>query len=134
MAESLALNWRRIYERYGLKGTVCENCGTAYFPPRNICAKCRRRGKLVDKKFEGKGKVIGFTEITAPPEGFELAAPYVLALIELEEGPKLLAQLVNTKYQDVDFGMQVETVFRKVREDGEEGAIHYGYKFKAARD
>ena len=75
------------------------------------------------------GKVFAFTEITAPPVGFELEVPYILALVEFSEGPKITAQLVGCTLSDVKIGLPVEVVFRKVQEDGEEGLIHYGYKF-----
>jgi len=133
MQESLALTWRRIPERYGLLGNKCESCKTFYFPPRKICPKCRRKGKLVEHRFKGKGKVFAYSEITSPPVGFELEVPYILALVELEEGPKITAQLVGCTMPDVKIGSPVEVVFRKVQEDGVEGLIHYGYKFVLAK-
>ena len=81
------------------------------------------------KNFSGKGKVFAYSEITSPPVGFELEVPYILAIVELEEGPKITSQLVGCTLKDTKIGMNVESVFRKVQEDGEEGLIHYGYKF-----
>lgn len=81
----------------------------------------------------GRGKIYSFTEVSAPPVGFELEVPYVLALIELEEGPLVTSQIVDCKASDVRIGMPVEMVFRKIQEDGEEGLIHYGYKFRLSR-
>ncbi len=133
MKPGLALTWRRIPERYTLKGDKCTNCNTNYFPPRKICPKCRRHGKLEVVHFSGKGKVHTYSEITAPPVGFELLIPYVLALIQLEEGPYLTAQIVDCKVKDVKIGAPVSMVFRKIQEDGEEGLIHYGYKFKLVK-
>ena len=133
MQESLAITWRRIPERYGLLGTKCETCKTNYFPPRTVCPNCRRRGKIVKQRFSGKGKVYSFTEITAPPEGFELEAPYVLAIIELVEGPKITSQIVECRDHHVDIGAPVEMVFRKIQEDGPEGLIHYGFKFRLVK-
>ena len=133
MRPGLALTWRRIPERYTLKGNRCTNCNTNYFPPRKICPKCRRQGKIEPFQYSGKGKVYTFAEITAPPVGFELEIPYVLALIQLEEGPYVTAQIVDCKAEDVKIGSPVFMVFRKIQEDGEEGLIHYGYKFKLAK-
>ncbi|MBM3228807.1 Zn-ribbon domain-containing OB-fold protein [Candidatus Parvarchaeota archaeon] len=133
MKAGLALTWRRIPERYMLKGNCCTNCKTNYFPPRKICSKCRRLGKIEPRQFVGRGKIYSFTEVSAPPVGFELEVPYVLALIELEEGPLVTSQIVDCKASDVRIGMPVEMVFRKIQEDGEEGLIHYGYKFRLSR-
>ena len=129
-SESLAITWRRIPERYRFEGTCCKACSTCFFPPRKICPKCRRKGKIEQTRFSGHGKVYSYTEVTAPPEGFELEAPYVLAIVQLEEGPKITAQIVEAREADVKIGDPVEMVFRKIKEDGEEGLIHYGFKFR----
>jgi uncharacterized OB-fold protein len=129
-SENLAITWRRIPERYRLTGSACENCKTNYFPTRKLCPKCRRKGKIVQKQFSGKGKIYSFTEVTAGPAGFELEAPYVLAIVELEEGPRLTAQVVGVGEKDVAIGSSVEMIFRRILEDSEEGLIHYGYKFR----
>ena len=132
-SENLAITWRRIPERYRLTGSACETCKTNYFPTRKLCPKCRRKGKIMMKQFSGKGKIYSFTEVTAGPAGFELEVPYVLAIVELSEGPRLTAQVVGISEKDVKIGDSVEMVFRKIQEDGKEGPIHYGYKFRLAR-
>jgi uncharacterized OB-fold protein len=132
-SENLAITWRRLPERYRLAGNSCTNCKTNYFPTRKLCPKCRRKGKLVAKQFSGKGKIYSFTELTAGPVGFELEIPYVLAIIELDEGPKITAQVVGVSEKDIKTGDSVEMVFRKIMEDSAEGLIHYGYKFRLAR-
>jgi uncharacterized protein len=129
-SENLAITWRRIPERYRLTGSACENCKTNYFPTRKLCPKCRRKGKIVLKQFSGKGAIYSFTEVTAGPAGFELEVPYVLAIVELSEGPRLTAQVVGVGEKDVKIGDSVEMIFRKIMEDSPEGLIHYGYKFR----
>ena len=129
-SENLAITWRRIPERYRLTGSACETCKTNYFPTRKLCPKCRRKGKIVMKQFSGKGTVYSFTEVTAGPAGFELEVPYVLAIVELSEGPRLTAQVVGVSEKDVSIGVPVEMIFRKIMEDSKEGLIHYGYKFR----
>lgn len=132
-SENLAITWRRLPERYRLVGSSCENCRTDYFPTRKLCPTCRRKGKIAPKQFSGKGKVYSFTEMSSGPVGFELETPYVLAIIELEEGPKLTAQVVGISEKDIKIGDGVEMVFRKIMEDSAEGLIHYGYKFRLLR-
>lgn len=130
MKESIPLTWRRIPERYRLLGAKCETCGKCYFPKRSLCPKCRRKGKIVEVKYAGKGKVVSFTEVTSPPDGFEDQVPYILAIIELEEGARLTAQIVDATKADVKIGSKVEQVFRVIQRDDPEGLIHYGFKFK----
>ena len=133
MEESLAITWRRIPERYRLLGTKCLNCNSQYFPPRKICPKCRRKGRIENVKFCGKGKIYSYTKITAPPAGFELEAPYMFAIIELDEGVRVTSQVVDCNEEEVKIGSPVKMVFRKIAEDSEEGLIHYGFKFELVR-
>lgn len=132
-SENLAITWRRLPERYRLTGSTCENCHENFFPSRKLCPNCRRKGKLVPKQFSGRGKIYTFTEVTAGPVGFELEVPYLLAIVEFEEGPKITAQIVGSSDKEVKIGDPVEMVFRKIMEDSTEGLIHYGYKFRLAR-
>jgi uncharacterized OB-fold protein len=124
--------WREIPQRYNLIGNQCEICSKLYFPPREACPYCRRKsmGKMKDLKFSGKGTVVTYTIIHDAPENFEGQAPYPIAIIQLDEGPKLTAQIVDCKLEDVKIGMKVKSTFRKIQEDGYIGAIYYGYKFK----
>ncbi|MCX8175427.1 MAG: Zn-ribbon domain-containing OB-fold protein [Candidatus Micrarchaeota archaeon] len=132
-SENLAITWRRMPERYRLVGTECQNCKTAYFPARKLCPKCRRKGRIVPRQFSGRGKIYSYTEVFAGPSGFELEVPYLLAIVELEEGPRLTAQIVGVSEKDVKIGDEVEMVFRRIQEDSAEGLIHYGYKFRMRR-
>lgn len=133
MKESISLTWRRIPERYNLIGTKCLTCNSVYFPPRVICPKCRRKGKLEKFIFSGKGRVYSFTEIHVPAEGFEDQVPYIYAIIELEEGAKVSGQIVNAEKKDIKIGDRVKVVFRKIQSNDPEGLIHYGFKFKLER-
>lgn len=54
-------------------------------------------------------------------------------MIELEEGAKLTAQLVDCDVDNLEIGDPVEMVFRKIREDGEDGVISYGFKFRVTK-
>lgn len=125
---SVARFWRKIPQRYNLVGTRCEACGRYYFPPRSFCPSCRRDGKIVEYQFSGEGKVITYTIIRTASEQFEYAAPYVLAIVEFDEGPRLTAQIV-CRPEEVYIGMKVKKAFRRLGSDGKSGVIHYGTKF-----
>ncbi len=130
MRYSIPLNWRRIPQRYRLIGCECKTCGNMYFPKRPVCPNCRRKGEIVEKQFSGKGKIISFTKVHVPPEGFEEQAPYILAIIALEEGARVMAQIVDTDLEKVTVGAPVEMAFRVIQKDDPEGPIHYGFKFR----
>jgi scaffold protein (connect acetoacetyl-CoA thiolase and HMG-CoA synthase) len=127
--------WRSIEQRYNLEGVQCGNCKSAIFPSRTLCPKCRHLsiGKLTPMALSGKGTIETFTVVHSPPNGYELQAPYVMAIIRLDEGPKLTAQVVDSEEEQVKVGMKVERVFRRINQDGESGVIHYGYKFRPQR-
>lgn len=132
MKESIPLTWRRIPERYRMLGVKCTTCNTHYFPKRNVCPECRRKGKLEEIRYTGNGTIYSFTEIGSPPVAFQDQAPYVLAIIELEEGARITGQVVDVIAKDVKIGDKVEQVFRVIQRDDPEGLIHYGFKFRLA--
>ena len=124
--------WREIPQRYNLIGNKCESCKKIYFPPRESCPVCRRKsmGKMKEIKLSGYGKVVTYTIIHTATEFFENQVPYPLAIIQLDEGPRLTAQIVDCPPEKVKIGMKVQSTFRKIQQDGKIGAIYYGYKFK----
>lgn len=128
METGISLKWRRIPNRYRLLGTHCETCGSDYFPPRVVCPKCGRKTKMVPKQFSGYGKIYSYTIIRTPPASQKENAPYALAIIQLDEGPKLTAQILPGKEPKI--GARVKLAFRRISEDGTQGLIHYGYKFQ----
>jgi uncharacterized OB-fold protein len=128
--KDIVRGWRHIPQRYNLIGTKCNRCGEIYFPKRVMCPECRRKGQLEDIKFSGKGKIHTYSIIHTPTEEFKALSPYTVAIIELEEGAKITSQIVDCQKNDIQIGDDVELVFRKIKEEGDEGVISYGYKFK----
>jgi hypothetical protein len=120
--------WREIPNRYNLIGTRCGNCNKVYFPPRYICPSCRRMGKLEPYKLERRGKVVSFTVVHVGANGFEDQVPYLLAIVEMEDGPRLTAQITDCNPSKVKIGDEVELVFRRMGEENPDGILYYGYK------
>jgi len=125
----ISRHWRLQQQRYGLVGEVCPHCEEKIFPPRDVCPNCAQEAKT-PYVFSGKGEVFSYTTVYDPPEGYEGNAPYTVALIKLEEGPLVTAQLTDVDNGKVEIGVPVEMVTRKLREDGERGMLVYGYKFR----
>ena len=122
-------HWRLNSQRYALVGEVCPHCQVKIFPPRDICPDCGREARE-NFKFSGRGEVYSFTTVYEAPAGFEENAPYTVALVKLEEGPMLTAQLTDLGEGKTSIGMPVEMVTRKLRSDGDRGMLVYGYKFR----
>jgi uncharacterized OB-fold protein len=123
-------HWRLKQQRYGLVGEVCPHCDAKIFPPRDVCPNCGGEAKT-SFAFSGKGEIFSYTTIYEAPAGYDENAPYTVALVKLEEGPLVTAQLTDLGNQPVEIGMPVEMVTRRLRQDGDErGMLIYGYKFR----
>ena len=122
--------WRLKQQRYALVGEVCPHCDAKIFPPRDVCPHCGGEAKT-QYAFSGKGKVYSYTVMREAPAGFEENIPYTVAVVALDEGPMVTAQLTDLGGQAVEIGMPVEMVTRRIRQDGDErGMLVYGYKFR----
>ncbi len=129
MAEHLASNWRLREQRYQLIGNVCLNCGAKYFPPRQVCTVCHGT-EFEPYQFSGKGELYSFTTLRQGPAGFENYTPYSVGMIKLDEGPMVEAMLTDVNDDELEIGMRMEMVTRRIREEGERGILIYGYKFR----
>ncbi|MEM2897575.1 MAG: Zn-ribbon domain-containing OB-fold protein [Candidatus Bathyarchaeia archaeon] len=123
--------WRHIPELYRLEGFECTKCGKVYFPKKYVCHECGFEGKLKPKKLSGKGTVITYTKVySGVPDPFQIQAPYTLAVVELDEGPKILSQIVDCEDGTIKIGLRVKAVIRRLYTDGKTGLVYYGFKFK----
>ena len=125
-------HWRLKQQRYALVGEICPHCEAKIFPPRDVCPECGDEAKTT-YTFSGRGEVYSYTTVHNAPAGFRENAPYTVALVKLEEGPMVTAQLTDLGEEPPKIGMPVEMVTRKLRTDGDErGLLVYGYKFRPA--
>jgi uncharacterized OB-fold protein len=123
-------HWRLKKQRYSLTGEICPHCEAKIFPPRDVCPECGGEAKTA-YAFSGKGEVFSFTQMNDAPSGYEGSTPYTVALVKLDEGPVVTAQLTDLDEIPVSIGMPVEMVTRRIRQDGDErGMLVYGYKFR----
>jgi len=120
---------RTARQRLGLVGEVCPHCHEKLFPPRDLCPHCGGPART-PYTFSGRGTVYSFTTLYTPPEEFGKYAPYTVALVKLDEGPLVTAQLTDVEREDVTIGMPVEMVTRRMHEEGDDGVIVYNYKFR----
>lgn len=79
--------------------------------------------------FSGLGRIYSYTVIVDAPAGYEEQAPYIVALVELDEGVMVTAQVTDID-APVKIGDRVEMVTRKLTTEGKQGMIVYGYKFR----
>lgn len=96
----------------------CSDCGTLRFFPRYLCTECGsdNTGWV---EATGRGTVHSFTVVhrAAFPE-FQERTPYVVALIDLEEGPRMMSNIVGADALDVAIGDAVTVEFEDRGDDG----------------
>ena len=78
-------------ETEGIKGYRCPKCNWSDFFETKTCPRCR--SELREVLLSGRGKIATFTVIRYPPEGFENDAPYIVALVDLENGPRVIGRI-----------------------------------------
>lgn len=97
-----------------LLGLKCNKCWAYTIPPKKVCMECGSEDMEISE-LSGMGTVQTFTVIRVPPEGFK--APYVVAMVELDEGPWIIGNVVNIDPDEVTMDLigQRVKVGHKVR-------------------
>ncbi len=83
-------------------GLNCQGCGRVIFPPQGLCPGCGGE-KLAKTEIAKEGVIRTFTVIRVAPEG--MVPPYVLALVELSQGPWVLGRIAHLDLQQADMGL-----------------------------
>jgi hypothetical protein len=100
--------------RHELVVQRCRGCRTFRFPARELCSRCLSR----DSGWEpvsGRGTLFSFAVMhQASHPGFAAEVPYAVVMVELEEGARLLSNVVGCAAKDLRIGMPVEVVFEDV--------------------
>jgi uncharacterized OB-fold protein len=94
----------------------CPSCGSRQFYPRALCTSCAAVPEW--ERASGRGIVHTFTVIRqnyAKP--FRELLPYVVAMVELEEGPRIMGNISDCDVDDVSIGMPVEVWFEPGRDE-----------------
>lgn len=91
----------------------CRTCGDAYFPPQPWCPNCSSDDVEVIRA-SGLATLVSFVVNRRPAPGF--AEPYVLAVVELDEGPRMLTNVVGIEPDALALDHPVEVAFETVGE------------------
>ncbi|HEY8884263.1 MAG TPA: Zn-ribbon domain-containing OB-fold protein [Chloroflexota bacterium] len=91
----------------------CQNCHEAIFYPRSLCPHCMS-DRIEWIAASGKGTIYSYTVVHQSPAAFADIVPYVVALINLDEGVRLMSRVVDSAPADVKIGAPVEVVFEDV--------------------
>ncbi len=105
----------------------CSRCASHWFPPSAVCPQCLSTDWEWARS-KGRGKIYSFGVYhRVYHKGFEAEIPYVVAVVQLDEGPRLVSNIINCAVEEVRCDMPVEVFFEDVTEDTTL------YKFKLLR-
>lgn len=93
----------------------CSQCQTTIWYPRFVCPSCHAT-ELVTVEASGRGTVYSFTLTTRGILDYKDCGPYVLAFVELAEGPKMMTNIVDIEPANLSIGQEVEVVFHDTGE------------------
>jgi uncharacterized OB-fold protein len=93
----------------------CLDCGSAIWYPRAICPEC---SSLYTEWFQasGRGRIYSYTVNHRGEGAYSGAAPFVLAYVELDEGPRMLTNITGADSADLAVGLPVEVTFHDTGE------------------
>jgi uncharacterized OB-fold protein len=95
----------------------CVHCKTFRFPPGYLCRKCGST-EVEWVNASGRGAIYSFSVIRrGPSPEFSGIVPYILALVELEEGPRMMTHIIEESADEIAIGDRVQVVFEKRRGD-----------------
>lgn len=109
-----------------LLGTRCGRCHELFFPCRSACPRCRTATDMRRERLPDVGAIYALTHVAKPAAIY--AKPYVLALIDLEDGPRILGQVKGDPGK-LRIGARVRVVVEPLFETPEARRV-WGYRFE----
>ena len=138
---SFTMLWRFNPEWYGLIGSRCKKCGTLHYPRKAVCVYPCDSHDMEDVPLSHTGRICYSGLNTRGTEGYGDVQPQVFATIKLDDGPHLVAEIVNLPFSLMRksaldpkemgklAGAKVRMVIRRFRKH-DNGDITYGHKFE----
>ena len=106
-----AAPWWEGVARGELRYQFCLDCQKAFFYPRTVCPNCLSE-KVEWRVSSGRGEIYARTVVRrGPGASFARRVPYVVALVDLEEGFRMMTNIVECPVDQVKVGMKVGVVF-----------------------
>ncbi|MCY4487456.1 MAG: Zn-ribbon domain-containing OB-fold protein [Deltaproteobacteria bacterium] len=104
-------------KNHEMKLQQCRRCGAFRFPPGEVCPECTS-DEYDWTPVSGKGRVFSFVIYhRAYQRGFADELPYVVAVIELDEGARMLSNVTGCKPEEVRCDMPVEVVYEDITDE-----------------
>lgn len=116
ITEENAPYWRSARE-HSLKLPYCADCSRFFYPVQSRCPRCL--GSELDwRKVSGRGRVYSWINVhQVYHPSFESLVPYITAVVELEEGPRLVTNIVNCESGRIKVGLKVRVVYKDLNDE-----------------
>ncbi len=107
----------------------CSNCGSYFFPKKELCPSCFDQGQVEEVPLNGQGKLLSYTVVRRGLGSKRL--PYGLGYIQVPWNLIVFAQLTDCDLDHLAIGMNMEVVFEEEEEEGRKILI---YKFRPMKE
>ncbi len=87
-------DYNEALKKNKLLGLKCKGCGVITVPPKMVCRRCASPDMDITE-LKGEGKIQTFTIVNVAPEGRESEIPYTIVMVELDEGPWVMGNLID---------------------------------------
>ena len=94
----------------------CDDCLRHVFYPRTICPHCFSSA-LTWITATGRGKIYSYTVVHQAYGAFADTVPFIIAIVELEEGVRMMTQIVATLREEIAIGKPVSIIYHKISDD-----------------
>lgn len=105
-----ALRYRRFVT------TRCMDCRRIAYPPRLLCPTCMSSNRAW-VELSGRGAVYAFTRHHVVPRAYIAEAPYITAMVDLEEGPRILTRIENVTFEELAIGQAVRIGYKELSDE-----------------
>ncbi|MEM2122567.1 MAG: Zn-ribbon domain-containing OB-fold protein [Candidatus Bathyarchaeia archaeon] len=109
--------------------TRCNECRSVYGSPRTICPRCGSKN-LIWAPSKGLGRLATWTVIYVAPPGFEGKTPYIMGIVELEEGGRILSTIEHIEPEKLRMGLKLKINYYESGEKGGEWPLWPRYYFE----
>ena len=105
-------------KRHELRIQRCKTCGRAYFFPRPFCPNCSSK-EVEWFTASGRGKLYSYVINYRPAHGFQDWTPYVIAVVELDEGPRMMTNIIGIEPtpENLPVDLPVEVTWEEQSDD-----------------
>lgn len=111
-----------------LIGVQCGGCGQVFFPKRVQCPKCSSK-EMKEIALSNRGKLYTYSVIHQAPPGYLGKVPYIVGKVDLPEGERVYAPIVQAEASQLRIGMEMELIVGKAYDDPERGEV-LTYQFR----